>query len=44
MAINTELFSKSNSSRFNELFYIYVKTVDKNEETIRGIDFTTVDN
>ena len=44
MPINVELFSKENKTRVNELFYIYVRTIDKNEEPIRGIDFNVLDN
>lgn len=43
MDINTGLFSKENKTRFNELFYVYVKTIDKNTEAIRGIDFNVLD-
>jgi len=42
--IDTNLFHPENKKRFNDLFYVYVKTIDKNEEAIRGIDFTVIDN
>jgi len=44
MPINVELFTPENKTRVNELFYIYVRTIDKNEEPIRGIDFNVLDN
>lgn len=44
MPVNTGFFSHANKSQFNELFYLYVKTIDKKEEAIRGIDFTVIDS
>ncbi len=46
MPINTEFFgnTKAHKAKFNELFYLYVKTIDKKDEAIRGIDFHVVNN
>lgn len=44
MDILTGFFHPSNKTIFNDLFYVYVRTVDKEEVPIRGIDFNVIDN
>jgi hypothetical protein len=44
MAINTELFAKENKTRFNELFDVYVINTVKDRESIRGIEFTVIND
>jgi len=44
MPIQTGLFSKANKTKFFELFDVYVINTVKERESIRGIEFTVINN
>jgi hypothetical protein len=44
MPIQTGLFSKANKTKFFELFDVYVINTVKARESIRGIEFTVINN
>ncbi len=44
MPIQTSLFSKANKTKFFELFDVYVINTVKERESIRGIEFTVINN